>query len=80
MTSKRGIWISPEQYHSILKGDYSSSSSLSIAYAKKGQILDAGAKMIHIGKHTKSTIISKSQGIYLFSAYYTKNPYIRVSF
>lgn len=23
MTSKRGIWISPEQYHSILKGDYS---------------------------------------------------------
>ena len=23
MTSKRGIWISPKQYHSILKGDYS---------------------------------------------------------
>ena len=23
MTSKRGIWISPGQYHSILKGDYS---------------------------------------------------------
>lgn len=23
MTSKRGIWINPEQYHSILKGDYS---------------------------------------------------------
>ena len=23
MTSKRGIWISPEQYYSILRGDYS---------------------------------------------------------
>ena len=45
---------------SILKGDYSSSSSISIAYAKKGQVLDAGAKMIHLGKYTKSNIISKS--------------------
>ncbi len=44
----------------ILKGNYSSGNSISIAYAKKGQSLDAGAKMIHIGKNTKSNIISKS--------------------
>ncbi|MBO4600746.1 MAG: Fe-S cluster assembly protein SufB [Bacilli bacterium] len=44
----------------ILKGDYSSGNSISIAYAKEGQVLDAGAKMIHLGKNTKSSIISKS--------------------
>ena len=44
----------------ILKGDNSSGRSVSIAYAKDGQVLDAGAKMIHLGKNTKSTIISKS--------------------
>lgn len=44
----------------ILKGDYSRGYSISIAYAKKGQYLDAGAKMIHLGKNTKSNIISKS--------------------
>ena len=44
----------------ILKGDNARGNSISIAYAKKGQILDAGAKMIHLGKNTKSNIISKS--------------------
>lgn len=44
----------------ILKGDNSIGNSISIAYAKKGQVLDAGAKMIHIGKNTKSNIVSKS--------------------
>ncbi len=44
----------------ILKGDYSRGNSISIAYAKDNQVLDAGAKMIHIGKNTKSSIISKS--------------------
>jgi Fe-S cluster assembly protein SufB len=44
----------------ILKGDYSKGNSISIAYAKTGQILDAGAKMIHLGKHTHSNILSKS--------------------
>ena len=44
----------------ILKGDYSRGNSISIAYAKKGQFLDAGAKMIHLGKNTSSNIISKS--------------------
>ncbi len=44
----------------ILKGDNARANSVSIAYAKKGQNLDAGAKMIHIGKNTKSNILSKS--------------------
>ena len=44
----------------ILRGNNSKGSSISIAYAKEGQILDAGAKMIHLGKNTKSNIISKS--------------------
>lgn len=44
----------------ILLGDNSKGSSISIAYAKSNQILDAGAKMIHLGKNTKSNIISKS--------------------
>ncbi len=44
----------------ILKGDYSVGNSISIAYAKEGQTLDAGAKMIHLGKNTKSNIVSKS--------------------
>lgn len=44
----------------ILKGDYSSGNSISVAYAKHNQVLDAGAKMIHLGQHTSSNIISKS--------------------
>lgn len=44
----------------ILKGDYASGNSISIAYAKNRQVLDAGAKMIHLGQYTKSNIISKS--------------------
>lgn len=44
----------------ILKGDGASGNSISIAYAKHGQYLDAGAKMIHLGRNTKSSIISKS--------------------
>ncbi len=44
----------------ILRGDYSRANSISIAYAKENQRLDAGAKMIHLGKHSKSNIVSKS--------------------
>ena len=44
----------------ILKGNNSSGNSISIAYAKGHQILDAGAKMIHLGKNTKSNIVGKS--------------------
>lgn len=44
----------------ILRGDYAKGTTISIAFAGKGQHQDTGAKMIHIGKHTTSTIISKS--------------------
>ena len=44
----------------ILKGDNAVGNSISIAYASDSQIIDAGAKMIHIGKNTKSNIVSKS--------------------
>jgi len=44
----------------ILKGDNSHGNSISIAYANEGQTIDAGAKMIHLGKNTKSNIVSKS--------------------
>ncbi|MBR1416223.1 MAG: Fe-S cluster assembly protein SufB [Bacilli bacterium] len=44
----------------ILKGNYSKGNSISIAYAKENQKLDAGAKMIHLGHHTQSNIVSKS--------------------
>ena len=44
----------------ILVGDSAVGNSISIAYAKENQVLDAGAKMIHIGKNTKSNIVSKS--------------------
>jgi len=43
-----------------LKGDYAKGTTISIAFASKGQYQDTGAKMIHLGKHTASTIISKS--------------------
>ena len=44
----------------ILKGDNSRGSCITVAAAGKGQIQDSGAKMIHIGKNTKSNIVSKS--------------------
>ena len=44
----------------ILKGNNSVGNSISIAYAKDNQHLDAGAKMIHIGENTRSNIVSKS--------------------
>ena len=45
---------------SVLKGDNSSSTCITISMAKEGQHQDSGAKMIHIGKNTNSNIISKS--------------------
>lgn len=44
----------------ILKGDYATGNCISIAVATKEQIQDAGARMIHLGRHTTSNIISKS--------------------
>ena len=44
----------------VLVGERAKGSCISIAVASKNQYQDAGAKMIHIGKETSSTIISKS--------------------
>ena len=43
----------------ILKGDYSIGEFYSIAVTNHHQQADTGTKMIHLGSHTKSTIISK---------------------
>ena len=44
----------------VLNGRGATGNSISIAYAKENQVLDAGAKMIHLAPNTKSNIISKS--------------------
>lgn len=44
----------------VLAGEYAKGICVSIAVAGKGQIQDAGAKMIHLAPHTSSNIISKS--------------------
>ncbi len=44
----------------ILKGDYSKGTCITISVAGNGQIQDTGARMIHLGKHTISNILSKS--------------------
>jgi Fe-S cluster assembly protein SufB len=44
----------------ILKGDRAKSDSIGIAFANEGQHQDTGSKVIHIGKDTSSTIVSKS--------------------
>lgn len=46
----------------ILEGRGAKGTCISIAVAGKGQYQDAGARMIHIGEDTSSTIISKSIG------------------
>ena len=44
----------------ILKGDNSTGTCITISVATHDQQQDSGARMIHIGKNTTSTIISKS--------------------
>ena len=54
----------------ILKGDNSVSEFYSVAVTNNYQQADTGTKMIHIGKNTKSRIISKG-----ISAGYSQNSY-----
>lgn len=54
----------------ILKGDYSSSEFYSVAVTNNYQQADTGTKMIHIGRGTKSRIISKG-----ISAGHSQNSY-----
>ena len=44
----------------VIKGDNSSGTCITISVASNGQDQDSGARMIHLGKNTKSNIISKS--------------------
>ena len=44
----------------VLKGDNSNGTCITISVAGEGQEQDSGARMIHLGKNTKSNIISKS--------------------
>ncbi len=43
----------------VLKGDESIGEFYSVALTSRAQVADTGTKMIHLGKNTKSTIISK---------------------
>ncbi len=54
----------------ILKGDHSVGEFYSVAVTNKRQQADTGTKMIHIGKNTNSTIISKG-----ISSGYSQNSY-----
>ncbi|CCY79174.1 feS assembly protein SufB [Mycoplasma sp. CAG:877] len=44
----------------VLKGDSSNGTCITISVASANQEQDSGARMIHLGKNTKSNIISKS--------------------
>lgn len=44
----------------ILTGEYAKAKCISIALAHKSVIHDAGAKMIHLAPHTRSSILAKS--------------------
>ncbi len=44
----------------VLKGNNSQGTCITISMASSGQEQDSGARMIHLGKNTKSTILSKS--------------------
>ena len=54
----------------ILRGDYSQAEFYSVAVTNNYQQADTGTKMIHMGKNTKSTIISKG-----ISAGHSQNSY-----
>lgn len=43
----------------ILKGDNSTGDILSLAFAGNGQVQDTGARIIHVGKNTRSNILAK---------------------
>lgn len=54
----------------VLKGDYSRGEFYSVAVTKNYQQADTGTKMIHIGKNSTSTIVSKG-----ISAGHSQNSY-----
>ena len=65
-----GSAITRKYPSTILKGDYSSSEFYSVAVTNNYQQADTGTKMIHIGRGTKSRIVSKG-----ISAGHSQNSY-----
>ncbi len=61
----------------ILKGDNSSGEFFSVAVTNNMQVADTGTKMIHIGKNTKSRIVSK--GISAGKSHNTYRGLVKVS-
>jgi Fe-S cluster assembly protein SufB len=43
----------------ILQGDHSTGEFYSVALTRNKQVADTGTKMIHVGKNTRSTVVSK---------------------
>ena len=54
----------------VLKGDYSVGEFYSVAVTRNRQQADTGTKMVHLGSHTTSTIVSKG-----ISAGHSQNSY-----
>ncbi len=79
ITGSFGSKISMLYPMSILKGDYAKCEFNGISFAGKGQNLDTGIKVVHLGKNTKTVVnsksISKDGGISTFrsNAWVTKN-------
>jgi Fe-S cluster assembly protein SufB len=61
----------------ILKGDYSTGEFFSVAVTNNAQLADTGTKMIHLGKGTKSRIVSK--GISAGKSHNTYRGLVRVN-
>ncbi len=61
----------------ILKGDHSTGEFFSVAVTNNHQLADTGTKMIHLGKNTKSRIVSK--GISAGKSHNTYRGLVRVS-
>jgi Fe-S cluster assembly protein SufB len=54
----------------VLKGNHSNGEFFSVAVTNNAQLADTGTKMIHVGRNTKSTIVSKG-----ISAGHAQNTY-----
>ena len=57
--SRNGSAVTWKYPSCILKGDNSVGEFYSVAVTNNHQQADTGTKMIHLGKNTKSTIISR---------------------
>ncbi len=57
---EKGSYINWKYPTTILKGNNSKSNFYSISITKKNQQSDTGSKIIHIGKNTKSLVITKN--------------------